>query len=193
MYVSVLLNFHAASSAFPREHIRFLHSWAIVSSVVSRCECDVECRYEREFLLHTLPGARCNQKFGNSDSGILLSPGYPVGYGENEFCNYAVKVISDDQIGLFFMEANLNEDYQESENYILLFDGPDCMSPVMGKVVNDHFRLYYTTGNQLTLLFISGRQSQGHRFQATYFAGKWFNFLLLCTEKLIFFTIPTCD
>ncbi|CAH8622606.1 unnamed protein product [Dicrocoelium dendriticum] len=112
--------------------------------------------------------ASCSQTFSGKETGQLLSPGYPQATKASEFCNYAIQLPSNSQVNLTFTKAEFEKWYDILIDYILLFDGADCMSKRIAAVVNNSAPTYNSSGNSMVALFISDATTQTGPFAATF-------------------------
>ncbi|CAI2737498.1 unnamed protein product [Dicrocoelium dendriticum] len=112
--------------------------------------------------------ASCSQTFIGNESGQLLSPGYPQEYKSSEFCNYAIQLPSNRQVNLTFTEVALEIWNTSLVDFIVLFDGVDCMSNRIAAVVNISTPTYISSGNSMVALFTSDINAQYGPFAAEY-------------------------
>lgn len=106
----------------------------------------------------------CNKVYSGGETGTIEDTGGLFGY----FCNYEVSISSKKQINLTFTRLEMEGSGDELFNYLLVFDGRDCMSPRLGVAYGDEMFTFITTGNSTTILFVAGFPEQ--MFQATYMA-----------------------
>ncbi|CAH8622620.1 unnamed protein product [Dicrocoelium dendriticum] len=114
--------------------------------------------------------ASCSQTFSGKESGQLLSPGYPQEYKTSEFCNYAIQLPSNRQVNLTFTEVALEKWNASLVDFIVLFDGVDCMSKRIAAVVNISTPTYISSGNSMVALFTSDVTGQFGPFAANFTA-----------------------
>ncbi|CAI2738091.1 unnamed protein product, partial [Dicrocoelium dendriticum] len=112
--------------------------------------------------------ASCSQTFIGNESGQLLSPGYPENYTTSEFCNYAIQLPSNRQVNLTFTEVELERWNNSLVDFIVLFDGVDCMSQRIAAVVNISTPSYISSGNSMVALFTSDINTQTGAFAAKF-------------------------
>ncbi|CAH8493864.1 unnamed protein product [Dicrocoelium dendriticum] len=97
----------------------------------------------------------CSNTFSGPKNRTILSPGYPNNYANGEFCNYAIQLPPGETVKMTFRNASLEHFEEQIVDYVLLFDGKDCMSKRIAAVVNSSIPTYVSSGNQMTALFIS--------------------------------------
>ncbi|CAH8622546.1 unnamed protein product [Dicrocoelium dendriticum] len=114
------------------------------------------------------PISSCSQTFTGMDSGVILSPGFPDTYADDEFCNYAVVVPSDKQVNLTFILAALEQRKEQLLDYIVIFDGVDCMSKRIAAVVDTSTPTFISSGNSLVALFSSDATHRRSPFVAEF-------------------------
>ncbi|CAH8596547.1 unnamed protein product [Dicrocoelium dendriticum] len=109
----------------------------------------------------------------NTETGneTILSSEFPQNYCGGAFCNYAINVTAKAQIRIKFTESKLGIYGDEIGEYILLFDGPDCMATRMAVVTEKDDTIHITKGNTLTALVITDEQAPRGIFKAEYVEG----------------------
>ncbi|CAH8520516.1 unnamed protein product [Dicrocoelium dendriticum] len=105
----------------------------------------------------------CHRRYAASKNGTVE---YTEGTGNIAFCNYEIAVDSKSQIRLEFAKTNLDRLGPAFVDYVLAFDGPDCMSTRIGAVSGKRTPTFTSSGNQMTALFVRG--NIGKVFKAMY-------------------------
>ncbi|XP_064922872.1 cubilin isoform X1 [Columba livia] len=101
-------------------------------------------------------------------SGTLQSPGYPSTYPNNARCVWFIQLpASNLEVQLTFLDVEL-EGTSCSFDAIKIYDGGSTDSPLLGSVCSNDSRLFYSSGQQLTVLFYSDSSVTKRGFQASY-------------------------
>ncbi|KAM7408530.1 hypothetical protein PAMA_002316 [Pampus argenteus] len=99
-------------------------------------------------------------------SGTFSSPNHPNYYSDNSYCVWKLGAPYDQRIYLTFT-------YLQLENccdcdYIAVYDGPSVNSRFLGKVCNNSLNSFYSTSNDMTVLFRTDRSVVGRGFKADF-------------------------
>ncbi|CAH8550327.1 unnamed protein product [Dicrocoelium dendriticum] len=116
------------------------------------------------------PISNCSRNFTGNETGVILSPGYPESYGDEEFCNYAITVPANKQINLTFTVARLERRLELLLDFIVIFDGVDCMSKRIAAVVDLSTPSFISSNNSMVALFASDATHRRGPFAAEFSA-----------------------
>ncbi|KAK2530689.1 deleted in malignant brain tumors 1 protein [Columba guinea] len=101
-------------------------------------------------------------------SGTFQSPGYPNTYPNNARCVWFIQLPDPNyEVQLTFLDVEL-EGTSCSYDAIKVYDGGSTDSPLLGSVCSNDSRLFYSSGQQLTVLFYSDSSVTKRGFQASY-------------------------
>ncbi|PKK28137.1 deleted in malignant brain tumors 1 protein [Columba livia] len=101
-------------------------------------------------------------------SGTFQSPGYPNTYPNNARCTWIIQLPDPNlEVQLTFLDVEL-EGTSCSFDAIKVYDGGSTDSPLLGSVCSNDSRLFYSSGQQLTVLFYSDSSVTKRGFQASY-------------------------
>ncbi|CAI2738711.1 unnamed protein product [Dicrocoelium dendriticum] len=107
----------------------------------------------------------CHRTYAFSNNGTIQEREL---FGESRFCNYDISVDSKRQIELKFKKARLKSLDVAYLDYVLVFDGPNCMLTRVGAVSGGDTPTFTSSRNKMTALFI--REYARSTFKATYSA-----------------------
>ncbi|CAH8504912.1 unnamed protein product [Dicrocoelium dendriticum] len=107
----------------------------------------------------------CQELHSASSMGIIKNP---EGFGQIDLCTYAIKINADSQIAMSFTETNMSVVAASYLDYVLVFDGLDCMSERIGVAYGTETPTYISNGNMMMAWYIS--ESNSRIFKATYSA-----------------------
>lgn len=129
-------------------------------------------------------GDGCGPSVLGPSSGTLSSLGYPGTYPNNTVCEWEISVPRGKRIHFRFAELDI-EDSDCQVNYLRLYNGigPDRSEIVkycgLGLKVKE---LIESTGNQVTVQFMSGTHHTGHGFYLSYSTTEHTD-LITCLDK----------
>ncbi|KAF5401505.1 hypothetical protein PHET_05425 [Paragonimus heterotremus] len=116
------------------------------------------------FSIHRIGFAfGCHETLDARMSGIIRSPNFPERYPENVLCNSLITTDEGKLIELRFESIEL-----EGYDYLMIYDGPDCLSKASLRISRKPEYPIYSTGNTLTVIFVSDQSSSAHGFMANY-------------------------
>ncbi|CAH8485397.1 unnamed protein product [Dicrocoelium dendriticum] len=111
----------------------------------------------------------CNRRLSGADTGNIHYPESSKTHEDDKFCNYAIEVPSKKRINLTFTDIWLQATCSALTDFVVVFDGSDCMSRRLGAVYEGEGTFISST-NKITALLISNEPFRTGRFSATYTA-----------------------
>ncbi|CAH8491220.1 unnamed protein product [Dicrocoelium dendriticum] len=113
-------------------------------------------------------GTPCSSSFTTSKDGTFIEKVNPSSFETKSFCNYFIQVQQGNQVNLTFTDVQL-ETYDFSlTDYVVIFDGADCMSKRIGVVYDKHTSNFTSTSNKMTALLMVNNHVYPVGFQAKY-------------------------
>ncbi|GFV68270.1 bone morphogenetic protein 1 homolog [Trichonephila clavipes] len=106
------------------------------------------------------------------EKGILHSPNYPEDYWSNKECTWRITVPENHQVALKFQSFEIENHDNCVYDYLEIRDGHESTSPLLGRFCGyknpDDIR---STGNKMTVKFVSDRSVQKAGFAADFIKG----------------------
>ena len=122
-------------------------------------------------------------------SGVVTSPDYPMMYPSNQDCVWVISMTSDTQVRLKFDYFDLEDDLNCVYDYLLIRDGPNADSPVIGRFcggatyISEQF--LYSSGRDVRIEFHSDISGSKGGFRLSW------DSILKATTKPALITTPT--
>ncbi|CAK6959178.1 discoidin%2C CUB and LCCL domain-containing protein 2 [Scomber scombrus] len=129
-------------------------------------------------------GDGCGPSVLGPSSGTLSSLGYPGTYPNNTVCEWEISVPRGNRIHFRFAELDI-EDSDCQVNYLRLYNGIGHERSEMVKYCGLGLKvkeLIESTGNQVTVQFMSGTHTTGHGFYLSYSTTEHTD-LITCLDK----------
>lgn len=111
----------------------------------------------------------CGGSF-TDDNGTIESPGYPTLNEAGILCSYDIQVSSGKRINLTFIDVDLRTSNGLLLEFVVIFDGRDCLSKVIGLVTDTLTPTFLSSDNQMSALFIADGIYVSRGFRAQYLA-----------------------
>ncbi|KAF7260593.1 hypothetical protein EG68_02219 [Paragonimus skrjabini miyazakii] len=114
----------------------------------------------------------CYGNFTGQPQGGFKSPLYSLNYPALSFCNWQVTANLNERLVIRFTQMDVeNMGFNgHLSDYILLFDGPSCISPMIGKFTGNQSVTFLSSANHLSTMFISDASVERTGFVAEFFA-----------------------
>ncbi|CAH8491231.1 unnamed protein product [Dicrocoelium dendriticum] len=113
----------------------------------------------------------CTTTFQSSENRTFIEKVNSSNFANKSFCNYFIQVDQGKQVNLSFTGVQL-ETYDSSfTDYVVIFDGADCMSQRIGVVYDQHTSNFTSSGNQMTALLMVNNHVYPVGFHAKYDEG----------------------
>ncbi|ODM98815.1 Cubilin [Orchesella cincta] len=106
-----------------------------------------------------------------SPSGSISSPNYPSSYDVGLECLWKIQVNQGSLVQLSFVDIDIQQSGSQQcwGEHVEVLDGSDRNSPSLGKFCSeDHVISFQSTGNSVTVKFVSYYGSSGRGFQLNY-------------------------
>ncbi|CAH8638178.1 unnamed protein product [Dicrocoelium dendriticum] len=111
----------------------------------------------------------CRLSFVGKENGTMIGYSNKSNFDVEGFCNYAMEVREGNQVNLTFENVTLEREGVSLKDYIVIFDGPDCMSRRIRAVHDQQTPRFISSGNRMAALFISNSQSETVGFKARFY------------------------
>ncbi|KAA3676673.1 uncharacterized protein DEA37_0007332, partial [Paragonimus westermani] len=114
----------------------------------------------------------CYGNFIGQPQGKFKSPLFSQNYPALSFCNWQVTANSNERLVIQFTQMDIeNLGFNgHFSDCILLFDGPSCVSPMIGKITGNQPVTFLSSANHLSAMFISDDSAERTGFVAEFFA-----------------------
>ncbi|XP_048835385.1 tumor necrosis factor-inducible gene 6 protein [Brienomyrus brachyistius] len=120
----------------------------------------------------------CYNPNGKQCGGILTeqhrlinSPGYPDEYEDEQICYWHIRLRYGQRVQLRFLEFDVEDDTACLSDYLEIYDSYDDVTGFVGRFCGDDLpEDFISTGNVITLKFLSDSSVTAGGFQLEYFA-----------------------
>ncbi|XP_028847382.1 tumor necrosis factor-inducible gene 6 protein [Denticeps clupeoides] len=101
---------------------------------------------------------------------LFSSPGYPEEYQDEQICYWHIRVRFGQKIHLHFLDFDIEDDTSCLSDYLEIYDSYDDVSGFAGRYCGDELpEDFISTGNVMTLKFLSDSSVTAGGFQLQYF------------------------
>ncbi|CAK8682879.1 unnamed protein product [Clavelina lepadiformis] len=104
-----------------------------------------------------------------SETGVLVSPYYPMRYPDNKHCYYTIRQVPGNVITLTFVDFSIEHEADCNFDYIEVRDGAGADSPLLARLCGDSVPVpVMSTQNYMWVHFATDPYVGGTGFKATY-------------------------
>ncbi|KAF5402149.1 hypothetical protein PHET_04664 [Paragonimus heterotremus] len=93
-------------------------------------------------------------------------------YPPNAFCNWRMEVASGLRVKTTFSAVSIESSTTPYNDFLLVFDGPTCTSPILAKITGSITPTITSSDNNTSLMFISNGVTQLTGFTASFASSK---------------------
>ncbi|KAF8571136.1 hypothetical protein P879_03084, partial [Paragonimus westermani] len=93
-------------------------------------------------------------------------------YPPNAFCNWRMEAAASMRVKITFSSVSIESSTTPYNDFLLVFDGPTCTSPILAKITGTATPTVTSSDNNTSLMFISNAVTQLTGFTATFASSK---------------------
>ncbi|KAF5396357.1 hypothetical protein PHET_10881 [Paragonimus heterotremus] len=108
-------------------------------------------------------GEQCYADLRHETRGSITSPNYPHPYGSMSFCYWKLQTNEGNRLHLRFQRVRIYHT-EPLKDFVVVFNDSTCMSPVMAIIAEQPQFEYVSTGNKMSVLFLSDSVNEAEGF-----------------------------